>query len=90
MKSRCARCGKRLKKGGCAYRLKAELISHYDGYIRVNPNDSMTATLDKINSELSKLTEDEIERQVYRKFEYLVCPACRDEVEKFLLTEERR
>ena len=89
-KSRCARCGKRLKKGGSAYLLKAELISHFDGYIPANPKDTLTATLDKIHSELDKLTEDEIEKQVYQKFEYLVCPACRDEVEKFLLTEERR
>ncbi len=83
-KNRCARCGKRLKKGGSAYRLKAELISHFDGYIRVNPNESIEETIDKIHSKLEKINGDEIEKQVYQKFEYLVCPPCRDEVEKFL------
>jgi ribosomal protein S27E len=86
LKVRCARCGKRLKKGGSAYRLKAELISHFDGYIRVNPNENLEQTVDKINSELEKLNEDDIEKQVYQKFEYLVCPTCRDEVETFLST----
>jgi hypothetical protein len=83
-KNRCALCGKRLRKGGSAYRLKAELISHFDGYIRVNPNDNIEETMDKINSELEKLNGDEIEKQVYQKFDYLVCPPCRDEVERFL------
>jgi hypothetical protein len=83
-KSRCARCGKRLKKGGSAYRLKAELISNFDGYIRVKPDDSLSKTLDKIHSELEKMSESDIEKQVYQKFEYLVCPPCRDELENFL------
>jgi DNA-directed RNA polymerase subunit RPC12/RpoP len=86
-KNRCARCGKRLKKGGLSYHLKAELISHFDGYIRVNPDDSITRMLEKINSEMESMTEDEIEKQVYQKFEYIICPACRDEVERFLQPE---
>jgi len=75
--------------------LKAELISHFDGYIRVNPNDNITDTLDKIRSELEKSSQEEIEKQVYQRFDYIVCPACRDDVEKFLApgpysqTEER-
>jgi DNA-directed RNA polymerase subunit RPC12/RpoP len=89
-KHRCARCGKRLKKGGGAYRLKAELTSHFDGYIGVNQRESLASILDKVNSQLEKLTEDEIENQVYRKFEYIVCPPCRDEVESFLRPEDSR
>jgi hypothetical protein len=87
-KNRCARCGKRLKKGGPAFRLKAELISHYDGYIRVNPNNDIGQTLDKTNADLEGLTEEEIEKQVYQKFEYIICVSCRDEMERYLQAEE--
>ena len=88
-KHRCARCGKRFKKGGISYRLKAELISHFDGYIDVSGKKGLKEIIDKINMDLSGLTKKQIEKQVYQKFEYIICPDCRDEIEAFLLTEEQ-
>jgi DNA-directed RNA polymerase subunit RPC12/RpoP len=85
-KNRCARCGKRLKKGGSSYRLKAELISYFDGYIS-DKGESLGAALAKIESEVAGLDEEELEKQVYRKLEYIVCPSCRDEIERFLEPE---
>ncbi len=88
-KLRCARCGIRFKKGGVSYRLKAELVSHFDGYIDVSGKKGLGEIIDKINDDLSGLSEKEIEKQVYQKFEYIVCPVCRDEIEGFLNTEDQ-
>jgi hypothetical protein len=82
-KSRCARCGKRFRKGGPAYRIKAELISHFDGHIRGSGKE-LKELVAEIETLMENITEEELERQIYRKFEYLVCPACRDEIEHFL------
>jgi hypothetical protein len=82
-KQRCARCGKRFKKGGLTYRLKAELISHFDGHIQES-RENLAELVEKIEQQMEKMTEEQLEKQVYQKFDYLVCPACRDEIERFL------
>ena len=83
-KKRCAKCGKRIKKGGVAYWLKAELISEFDGYIYADEKINLKDFIDKVNLELEDRSPEEIEEQVYKKFEYLVCPGCRDELDRFL------
>ena len=88
-KIRCARCGKRIKKGGVSYQVKTELKSHFDGHISGNQGESMSEILSRLDSEFDGMTEDQIEKQIYQKIEYLVCPVCRDEIAKFLeITEE--
>jgi len=82
-KQRCRRCGKRFKKGGLAYRLKAELLSHFDGHIR-DTGESMAELVGKIEEEMEEMTEEQLEKQIYQKFDYIVCPSCRDEIERFL------
>jgi hypothetical protein len=89
-KKRCARCGKRIKKGGIAYWLKAELVSAFDGYIYSNEKTDLKGLIDKVNNELEGQSPEEIEEQVYKKFEYLVCPACRDQLDKSLDIEGNR
>jgi hypothetical protein len=88
LKARCARCGKRLKKGGVSYRLRAELISRFDGYIQDKGKD-LDETLEKIESDVAGMSEEELEKQVYQKIEYIVCSSCRDEIERFLDTERK-
>ncbi len=88
-KHRCARCGIRFKKGGSSFRLKAELISYFDGHIDVSGKKGLEEVIDKINEDLAGLSEKQIQKQVYQKFEYIVCPVCRDEIEGFLRTEDQ-
>ncbi len=90
MKNRCARCGKRFKKGGPSYRLRAELTSNFDGYIQYNDKTDLAAKIEELNTEMDNMSADEIEKQVYEKFEYIICPECRDEIAKFLDTEGDR
>ena len=83
-KKRCAKCGKRIRKGGVAYWLKAELISAFDGYICSDEKTDLKDFIDKVNVELEGQSPEEIEEQVYKKFGYLVCPGCRDELDRLL------
>jgi len=87
-KTRCARCGKRIKKGGVCYQVKTELISHFDGHLSTSQHESMSEILAHLDSDLDGLTEDQLEKQIYHKIEYLACPVCRDEIEKFLEIKE--
>ncbi len=89
-KKRCAKCGIRIKKGGIAYWLKAELISAFDGYIYSDEKTDLKDFIDKMSIELEGQTPEEIEEQVYKKFEYLVCAGCRDKLDGLLYIEEDR
>lgn len=90
MKNRCARCGKRFKKGAPSYRLKAELISHFDGYLGYDDKRDLADKIAMLNKEMENMTEEDITKQVYEKFEYIVCPFCRDELAEFLNTENSK
>ena len=86
---RCARCGRRLRKGGVYYTLTAELASSFDGYI-IEGGNGFEERLEKIQSEVAGLNEEELQEQVYKKYEYLVCSGCRDEIDRLLKPEHSR
>ena len=85
-KKRCAKCGKRLKKGGAAYRLKAELISDFDGYLPMTNKDLSQQLID-IEDLVQGKDEKELMEQVYIKFDHLLCQECRDKLESHLRPE---
>ncbi len=89
-KKRCAKCGTRIKKGGVAYWLKAELVSEFDGYIYPDEKTDLKEFIEKVNVELEGLSPEEIEEQIYKKFEYLVCAGCRDKIDGLLEAEGKR
>ena len=59
------------------------MISHFDGHIR-DTGESLAELVAKIEQEMEQMTQKQLEKQVYQKIEYLVCPDCRDEIERFL------
>lgn len=87
-KKRCMRCGKRIKKGGIAYRLKAELISSFNGFLTVNEKTNMHDLLVELKESFEGLSAKELEEQVYKLHEYTICASCRDEIDRFLSTEK--
>ena len=89
-KNRCARCGKRIRKGGIFYRLKAELISGFDGQIFVDEKLDLEAFVEKVRERLDDLSSEEIEQQVYKKHEYVTCSECRDEIDNFLESKDNK
>jgi hypothetical protein len=86
-KKRCSRCGRRIKKGGIAYRLKAELISSFDGYLTINERANMHDLLEELKESFGGLSAKELEEQVYKLHEYMICTSCRDEIDRFLSME---
>ena len=66
--------------------MKAELASYFDGYIYESPLD-FESQLEKIGKQVEGLSESVMEEQIYKKFEYRVCPACRDNIDNFLTPE---
>lgn len=67
--------------------MKAELISVFDGYINEGAGE-LDSKLTKIEKELEGVPEKKLEEQVYKRFEYLVCVACRDNIDNFLTVED--
>jgi len=81
--ARCHRCGRRLKKGGDNYRLDCTIIADFDGYI------DNSKTIKEINEvvdeiELSGLTEEELQEQVYLNIKQKLCFDCRNEIASYL------
>jgi len=90
-KRRCHLCGKRLKKGGLKYHLKAELISDFDGYLSVpydQKKDYAQEIKDTIAASKGK-SDKELEEEVYQKFEFLFCPDCKTRLVSFLKSRKR-
>jgi hypothetical protein len=77
-----------LKKGGLAYRFKAELISDFDGHLGASPRKELSAQIADLEEQLKELSEKELEEQVYKQFNYLLCSNCRDQLDKILRPEE--
>jgi len=89
-KRRCQRCGKRFKKGGLKYHLKAELISDFDGYLSVpysHRKDYAQEIKDTVEA-LKGKSGKELEEEVYRKFEFLLCVDCKKRLVSFLKCRE--
>jgi hypothetical protein len=85
-KRRCHLCGKRFKKGGLKYRLRAELISDFDGYLSLpydEKKDYAQEIKDTVEASKGK-SEKELEAEVYQKFEFLLCPDCKKRLVSFL------
>ena len=80
---RCYRCGKRLKKGGDNYRLECTITADFDGYLDTSADrQDISDVIEEI--ELSGLTEQELEEQVYLHLKKRLCLDCRNEIVNFL------
>ena len=80
-KVRCAKCGKRLKKGGLKYNIKIQVASDFDGYLEdysKKPLDYLEKRLKMLEKDLEYRTEKELEEDVYIEKSFLVCGKCRD------------
>jgi uncharacterized protein with PIN domain len=81
--NRCARCGKRLRKGGDNFNFACTITADFDGYINISPGPGkIEKTIQDI--ELSGLTAPELEQQVYFDRRFKLCFDCRNEVEKII------
>lgn len=80
---RCQRCGKRLRKGGDNYRLECTIASDFDGYLSAaSKKADIQEIIDDI--EVSDLTEQELQEQVYFNCNHKLCFDCRNTVVDYL------
>lgn len=80
-KERCARCGKRLKKGGLKYNIKVQVVSDFDGYLEdysKKPQDYLEKKLLKLERDFQDKTEEELLEDIYIEKSLLTCESCRD------------
>ncbi|MCJ7507804.1 MAG: hypothetical protein MUO85_03615 [candidate division Zixibacteria bacterium] len=91
-KARCAKCGKRLKKGGLKYNIRVEVASDFDGYLEdysKKPLDFLENRLKILEEDLKNRSEKELEEDVYIERSFLVCEGCRDQFVKILREFEK-
>jgi hypothetical protein len=86
-KSRCLRCGRRLKRGGHKYRLSMEVYADFDGTI-LDEDESLEQMRRQLEEYAEGKTAKELEEEVFLKIEGLLCVECRDEVVGFVRGEE--
>ena len=81
VKARCEVCGKRFKKGGTRYRVNLEIISDFDGHIEdfsKKPEDHLEKRIGEILKETERMSEQELEEEIYLKRNWRVCVNCRE------------
>ena len=79
-KLRCGICGKRFKKGGTRYRVNLEIISDFDGYIEdasKKAEDYLEKKIGEILKETKRMSERELEEEIYLRRNWRVCVTCR-------------
>jgi hypothetical protein len=80
VKARCDICGKRFKKGGTRYRVTLEIISDFDGYIEdtsKKAEDYLEKKIGEILKETERMSERELEEEIYLRRNWRVCVNCR-------------
>lgn len=71
----CNRCHKIIHPGDLFYRLAIKVFADFDGVINIK-----TEKMD-LNKEFEKIKsypEDLLEEEVYKEFDYVLCPRCKE------------
>jgi len=80
VKARCEVCGKRFKKGATRYRVSLEIVSDFDGHIEDfsnKPDDHLQKKIGEMLKQTEKMSEQELEEEIYLKRNWRVCVNCR-------------
>lgn len=71
----CSRCNKIINPGDLFYRLAIKIFADFDGVINIKGKKM------DLNEEFEKIKsypEDLIEEEVYREFDFILCPRCKE------------
>lgn len=69
----CRRCNYEIPEGGLYYHVKLSAVSGFDGL--VDPAHELE--LSRIVDDISKLSSEDLEKDVYFEQEVILCAACR-------------
>lgn len=71
----CDRCHKVINPGDLFYRVTIKVFADFDGIINVkNKEMDLNKEFDKVKS----YPEDLIEEEVYKEFDFILCPRCKE------------
>ena len=71
----CGRCNRIINPGDLFYRLAIKVFADFDGIINIK---SKSMDLDKEFEKIRSCPEDLIEEEVYKEFDYILCPRCKE------------
>ena len=72
---RCNRCTHIIGPGELFYRLAIKVFADFDGVINIKGKE---IDLDKEFEKIKSYPEDLIEEEVYKEYEYILCPRCKE------------
>lgn len=71
----CDRCNKVINPGDLFYRLTIKVFADFDGIIDVKDTKM---DLDKEFEKVKSYPEELIEEEVYKEFDFILCPRCKE------------
>lgn len=74
----CSRCCRTIADGAPAFRLILEVVADYDGFVQPMDTNSIDALIKKIIIALEKQNAGEIEKNIFERRHFTLCPTCRD------------
>ena len=78
MKEReCWRCGKRLAPGSLVYVAHIRVFADFDGVL-LEPEGELDDPLKRLIDQMEKTNPEELEKEVYEEYSFLLCKSCRD------------
>ena len=72
---RCSRCGKTINPGDLLFRLTIKVFADFDGIINIQAKE---LDLDKEFDKIKSCPEDLLEEEVYKEFDFILCPRCKE------------
>ena len=76
-KVHCHRCGRPLAEGTLKYQVAVRVRSTFDGLIADSP-ETDNQDLAGMLAEASRLSEEDLNRQVYEDDVFVMCPSCKE------------
>ncbi len=67
----CFRCGQSLPMGSLKYVVHVKVFADFDGFLSI-PEGDMEGEMDRIFEEIESRTPDDLEREVYEEFGFLL------------------
>ena len=71
----CDRCKKVVNPGELLYRVSIKVRADFDGIINIKAKD---VDLKKEFEKIQSVPEDLLEEEVYREFDFTLCPRCKE------------
>ena len=72
---KCNRCGKIINSGDLFYRLTIKVFADFDGVINIKAKH---INLKKEFEKVKSYPEELIEEEVYKEFDFILCPRCKE------------